>query len=200
MGMYVSQLRSVPVGMFEYYVYLVDASEGAAHSPEIANALQDLAVRSGTDAVVVSGPRDLSFELFEFLQRHAQADFGRLEHLFHEVSSLVISEGALQTTTSQVFVLPLVPGRTDSANHSEVLAKLVAGLLDAMRRRRVAEFCMSLGAEQMRLTDLKGGLLVTTLRRLNEALELKPNLAGIGLNLNAIIEEILGPATRPHSE
>jgi hypothetical protein len=46
---------------------------------EIASALQDLAVRSGTDAVVVRGPRDLSFELTQFLQLHALSDFGRLE-------------------------------------------------------------------------------------------------------------------------
>jgi hypothetical protein len=35
MGIYVSQLRAVPVGMYEYYVHLVDASEGAVHSMEI---------------------------------------------------------------------------------------------------------------------------------------------------------------------
>ena len=171
MSMYVSQLRAVPIGMYEYYIYLVDASARAAHSGEIANALQDLAVQSGTDAVVVRGPRDLSFELHQFLQEHAPSDFGRLWNLFHEVSSLVISEGALQTTTSQVFVLPLIPGRADGASHAEVLAKLVAGLLDAMRRRRVGEFCISLGAEHMRLSALRDGLLVATLRRLNEALE-----------------------------
>jgi hypothetical protein len=115
------------------------------------------------------------------------------------VFSLVISEGALQTTTFQVFVLPLVPKRADSASHREVLAKLVAGLLEAMRQRRVAEFCISLGAEQTHLSDLSEGLLVNTLRRLNEVLELKPNLAGVGLNLNAIIDRILGPAARPLS-
>ena len=160
MGMYVSQLRSVPVGEYEYYVYLVDASEGAAHSPVIANALQGLAVQSGTVAVVVHGPGDLSMELFRFLQEQAPNDFSRLEHLFHETTALVISQGALQTTTSQVFVLPLLPASAVNSTHEELLSELVAQLLGAYAQGRVAEFCMSLGAEPMHLTNLRSGLLV----------------------------------------
>ena len=135
MGMYVSQLHSVPVGEYEYYVYLVDASEGAAHSPVIANALQGLAVQSGTVAVVVHGPGDLSMELFRFLQEQAPNDFSRLEHLFHETTALVISQGALQTTTSQVFVLPLLPASAVNSTHEELLSELVAQLLGAYAPR-----------------------------------------------------------------
>jgi len=198
--MYVSQLRSVPVGLYDYYVYFVDASTDSAHSPVIANAMQQFAEKSGTEAVMVHGPHDLSMELFQFLREHAPADFGRLEHLFHETTSLVISEGALQTTTSQVFVLPLLPASAITSTHEELFSELVEKLLDAMLERRVAEFCMSLGAEPMELTDLRGGLIVSTLRRLNETLELKPNVAGMGLNLNHVIESIVGPHTRPLPE
>ena len=44
--MYASQLRSVPVGLYEYYVYLVDVSVGSVHSNDIAAALQDLAIKA----------------------------------------------------------------------------------------------------------------------------------------------------------
>ena len=35
-----------------------------------------------------------------------------------------------------------------------------------------------------------------TLRHLNQVLELKPNAAGLGVNLNAVLERLLGPARR----
>lgn len=92
MGMYVSELRSVPVGTFTYYAYLVDASGDGSHSKTIARALQELAVKSGTAALVVSGPRDLTYEVTRFLSLHASSNSVSLEHLFHEVSSLVISD------------------------------------------------------------------------------------------------------------
>lgn len=72
--------------------------------------------------------------------------------------------------------------------------------LSAMRSHRVSDYCRALGAQGLELSELKAGLLVTTLRRLNEVLELKPGVAGIGVNLNAVIERIIGPAARPISE
>ena len=200
MGMYVSQLRSVPVGVYEYYVYLVDSSRNAIHSEEIGRAFQHFAVESGTDAVIVRGPPDLSYELFQFLQTHANSDFSRLETLFHEATCLLISEGSLQTTKTQVFVIPLVECEAPAPGQRPLIDQLLASLLRAMRSHALAEFCSSLGAREMKLTEISGGLIVATLRKMNEALELKPNIAGLGVNLNAILQRILGPSERPLPE
>jgi hypothetical protein len=199
-GIYVSELRAVPVGIYRYYAYLVDVSENAAHSEEISKALRDLAVKSGAEAMVVQGPRDLSLELVQFLQKHAPSDLRRLEKLFLEVSSLIISEGTLQTTTSQVFVIPLIPRGEDGITSQPLLAKLVDGLLATMHQHTVREFLLSLGAESIELSEIKGGMLIAKLRYLNEILELKPSFAGLGVNLNRVIERILGPAVRPLPE
>jgi hypothetical protein len=111
------------------YIYLIDVSGAAeAHSAEISPELQRLAVESGTDAVVVQGPQNLSAELFEFLHKHAPKDFDRLEHLFHQVSSLVISEGALQVTTEPVYVVPLIPQGEDAKALQPLLREIVSGL------------------------------------------------------------------------
>lgn len=69
-----------------------------------------------------------------------------------------------------------------------------------MRRHQLSEFVQSLGAERLALAEIKDGMLVATLRKLNEALELKPNIAGVGLNLNAVIQRFLGPSERPFPE
>ena len=197
MGMYVSELRSVPVGVFTYYLYLVDVSGHREHSNAIAAALQDLAVKSGANALVVSGPANLSSELYQFLSANAKSDFGRLEQLLHNVSSLVVCEGALQTTKSQIFVIPLLAGEATGKSATAFLAELVGGLLASMQSSKVPEYCLSLGAETLDLVDLKGGLLVTTLRNANKFFELKPGVAGFGVNLNAVIERFVGSPTRP---
>jgi hypothetical protein len=200
MGMYVSQLRSVPVGQYDYYAYVVDASAAAAHSKEVDRFFEGFGRQSEVDAVIVRGPQDLSYEMFQFFQSHAPTDFGRLEALFHEVTCLVISEGALQTTSKPVYVLPLLPSGEGGADQSQLIDALLGALLRAMSNDQLSAFVQSLGAERLVLTEIRGGLLVATLRRLNEALELKPNIAGLGLNLNAIIQGFLGPAERPLPE
>lgn len=197
MGMYVSELRSVPIGAFTYYLYLVDVSPNREHSNAIAAALQDLAVKSGASALVVSGPGNLSQELYGFLRTNAKSDFGGLEQLLHNVSSLVVCEGAIQTTKSTVFVLPLIAQGVTSDDAIAFLTELVGGLLEAMRSSRISDYCQSLGAEPLDLVDLKGGLLVSTLRNANKFFELKPGLGGVGVNLNAVIERFVGSPTRP---
>jgi hypothetical protein len=200
MGMYVSQLRSVPVGRYNYYVYLIDASSAATHSKDVDRFFDGFAKQSEVDAVIVRGPQDLSYELFQFLQTHAPNDFWRLEALFHEVTCLVISEGALQATNKLVHILPLRQRDSVGPEQPQFVDSLLAALLVAMRKDRLFEFVQSLGAEGIALTEIKDGMLVATLRKLNDALELKPNVAGVGLNLNAVIQRYLGPPERPLPE
>jgi len=134
--------------------------------------------------------------LFRFLQSHAQADFERLEAVFHEVTCLIISEGPLQTTSKPIHVLPLLPRIGEDAAYEELLDALLGSLLGAMHNHKLTEFVRSLGAQKLVLSEIKDGMFVATLRRLNEALELKPNIVGLGVNLNAIMQRLLEPSER----
>lgn len=196
MGMYVSELRSIPIGAYQYYVYLVDPSIRVSHTEEIAKFFQRFAAASGVDTVIVHGPPDLSNQLRQFLQRNAGDNFVAIEHLFHEVTCLIVSEDSLQATRAPVHVIPLLEQAADGSSRSEFLDALITSLLNSMRTGNVSEFCRSLGARELALSEIGGGMVVATLRHLNEALELKPNFAGLGLNINAIIERALGPAKR----
>jgi hypothetical protein len=196
MGMYVSQLRSVPVGVYEYYAYLVDASANQVHSSAVDRFFEVFAKQSDIDAVIVRGPEDLSWQLFQFLQMHAPKDFARLERLFHEATCLLISEGALQITNKPIHVLPLMLSSAEGSDRSELADALLSSLLKALKEHRLSEFVQSLGVEQIALSEVDGRMLVATLRRLNEWMELKPNIAGMGLNLNAVIQSTLGPSQR----
>lgn len=196
MGMFVSQLRSVPVGHYRYYAYVVDSSDSETHSHWLDKFFSVFAVRSGIDAVIVRGPQNLSIQLFEFLNRHAPDDLGRIELLFSATTCLIISEGALQSTTEPIYVLPLMQRGVDEASQSSFTDAVLNMLLEAIRERRIAAFMTSLGVAPIELFPTNGGMLIATLRNANEMLELKPNMGGIGLNLNAVIEKLLGPDQR----
>ncbi|WP_305633042.1 hypothetical protein [Methyloversatilis sp.] len=196
MGMYVSRLRSVPVGMYEYYTYLIDASAAEAHSGVVDSFFDSFARRSGVNALIVRGPKDLSRELYTFLKTHVSENFVRLASMFHEATCLVISEGALQATTKPIYVLPLLLRGADEPEHSELADALLTSLLSALKSNQLGSFVSSLGAEKVELSNMKGGMLVATLRHANDVLELKPNIAGMGLNLNAAIQKALGPSQR----
>jgi hypothetical protein len=194
MGMYVSQLRSVPVGAFRYYLYLVDAAHGA-HSETIDRFFNGIAT-SGVDAVIVRGPQNLSHELYTFFQSHAREDFDRLEILFREATCIIVGEGALQTTDKPIHILPLLYCDERAQDQLPTLTALMDALIQAMANGKLADFVRSLGAEEIKLGEVKRGMLIATLRRMNEALELKPNLAGLGVNLNAVIDRFLGHPER----
>lgn len=192
MGMYVSRLRSVPVGMYQYYTYLLDSSAGGAHTAAIDRFFDGFARSSGVDAVIVRGPGDFTSDLFNFLADHTD-QLGPLENLFHEATCLVICEGALQTTDKPVFILPLrLPDDADPA----FADALLSALLNAMREHRLSEFVDSLGALSVELKGKKGGMFVSNLRAANQILGLKPGIFGFSVNLNALVDKYLGPEQR----
>lgn len=196
MGMYVSQLRSVPVGVYKYYVYLIDASTSKTHAHEVDRFFDGFAKGSGAESVIVRGPQDLSWQLFQFLLDHVKGDFRLLENLFHETTCLLVSEGTVQETKKPIFVLPLRLAHNENPDEFDLSQAILISMLRAMAEERLAEFVQSLGAVQVELSEIKDGMLIATLRHANEILELKPNAAGLGLNLNAVIQKVLGSAQR----
>lgn len=185
MGFHVSTLHNLPVGSIRHFVHVLDISGG----------LHTLARVLGRDAGLVVGPQNLTDELYQFLNRNVSSGFGAIETLLHNATCLVISEGHLAHTRSVVYVLPLSLPESSGEAH-EMINTLLRLLGHALQTGRLEAFVGDLGAVQVGLPDVGGGVLVCTLRHLNDVLELKPNVAGLGLNLNALIEKVLPPTAR----
>jgi len=193
MGFHVSTLHNLPINGIEHFVHVLDMS-GGSHAKWIGENLQPLAASFGKNAGLVTGPTDFSQELYKFLSRNLASEFAAVEELLHSATWLVISEGHLARTTKPVYLIPVAtPDASESAN--ELISTLIRMIATAIQTDQLQALINSLGASKL---DLKatGGFFICNLRRLNAVLELKPNVAGLGLNLNAVIEALLPPAAR----
>jgi hypothetical protein len=195
MGFHVSTLHNLPVGSLQYFVHVLDMS-GGAHDRWIKENLHTLAASLGREGGLVTGPRDLSEELYQFLSGNLSSGFGAVEGLLHSATCLIVSEGHLTLTQKPVYLIPVAtPEESESAH--ELITTLINMIANALRENRLQELVSSLGAHRFELKTVGGGFLVCNLRRLNKVLELKPNVAGLGVNLNAAIEALLPPEARP---
>lgn len=144
----------------------------------------------------MTGPRDLSEELYRFLSHNLASGFGAVEGVLHATTCLVISEGHLAKTDRPVYLIPIAtPGATEEAR--ELIVTLLGMIAESLRNNQLKQLVSSLGAQELELSSAGGGFWVCNLRRLNNMLELKPNVAGLGVNLNAVIEASLPTAIRP---
>ncbi len=194
MGFHVSTLHNLPVGGIRYFVHVLDMSRGA-HSRWITENLHTLAASLGRDAGLVTGPADLTRELYQFLSHNLACDLGAVERVLHSVTCLVISEGHLAQTQKPVYLIPIAIPEESALVH-ELITALIKMIANALRTNQLQELVTSLGAHKFEPTAVGGGFFVCNLRRLNKVLELKPNVAGLGVNLNAAIEALLPPETR----
>lgn len=194
MGFHVSTLHNLPVGGIDYFVHVLDMS-GGTHARWIGENLHSLAASFGKNAGLVTGPRDLSEELYQFLSRNMTDGFGTAESILRSVTCLVISEGHLAYTQQPVYLMPLATPE-ESEYAQELIATLLEMIAGALRANQLEDLVRSLGAHELKLAAAGGGFFVVNLRRLNKMLELKPNVAGLGLNLNAVVESLLPPEAR----
>lgn len=193
MGFHVSTLHNLPINGIVHFVHVLDISSGA-HAQWISENLQPLAASFGKNAGLVTGPMDFSQELYKFLFRNLGKDFSLVEGLLHSATCLVISEGHLAHTRKPVYLIPVAtPDASESTN--ELISTLIRMIASAIENGQLQEFVKSLGASKLEL-EKTGGFFICNLRRLNTVLELKPNVAGLGFNLNALIEKLLPPAAR----
>lgn len=193
MGFHVSTLHNLPVGNIEYFVHVLDIG-GSIQAEWIAENLHTLAKSFGPKAGLVTGTAELTNELYDFLAKHVSD--GQVESVLLSVPCLVISEGHLSRTNRPVYILSL-PSADDSDALREIISTLLYELALAIDEARLADFASSRGAVQVGLSPVGGGIVVCTVREANKLLELKPNIAGVGINLNAVVEKWLGPESRP---
>lgn len=194
MGFHVSTLHNLPTGNIKQFVHVLDMTNGV-HSRWIAENLHALAKGFGPTAGLVTGTENLTNELYQFLMKNVAESFGAIGSVLRSATCLVISEGHLSRTDKPVYLLPLAPPEGSEAAH-EMITSLLNMLAASIMDDRVRSFVGSLGAIELGLTKAGGGLIVCTLREINKVLELKPNVAGLGLNLNVIIEKCLPPEAR----
>lgn len=195
MGFHVTTLHNLPVGGIDYFVHVFDLSNGA-HAKWINANLSTLAVSFGRNAGLVTGPGDLSHELYSFLSRTLVSDFAAVERLLCSTTCLLISEGHLAHTKRPIYLIPIATP-DESPGAQELIAALIQSVATALQAGGLRKLVEEMGAIELELREADGGLLVCTLRRLNKVVELKPNVAGMGVNLNAMIENMLPPEKRP---
>jgi len=195
MGFHVSTIHNLPIGQIEHFIHTLDMSDGV-HARWINKNLHILASSLERNAGLVTGPRDLSEELFRFLTQNLTSDFLAIEGILRSTTCLIISEGHLTKTNKPVYLIPIATHEANEDAH-ELIEVLLSMIAEALRNNQLKQLVSSLGAQELELSATGGGFLVCNLRRLNNMLELKPNVAGLGVNLNAIIEASLPPETRP---
>ena len=194
MGFHVSTLHNLPTGNIKHFVHVLDMTNGV-HARWIAENLHALAKGFGPTAGLVTGTDNLTHELYQFLMKNVAENFGAIESVLHSATCLVISEGHLSRTDRPVYLLPVSLPEESEAAH-EMITTLLNMLAASIKEGQVRSLVTSLGAIELGLTKAGGGLVVCTLREINKMLELKPNVAGLGINLNAIVEKLLPPEAR----
>ena len=186
MGFYVSALRNVPADRFNHYIYVVDCSGGSIHTSWINENLDLIGQDIGSGAGIISGPDDLSREVFDFLCHELEDGFGDVENLLHSSTCLLIADNVLNESYRNIFLVPLSSGGTDDNELHEYMNQVIDGIVDAISTGKFSSYLEKNSVASFKLKQ-KGELLVDSA---NSIIELKPNIAGIGLNVNALIERI----------
>lgn len=196
MGYNVGSLTRVPLEVYEHCIFVVGDPENNRRAQWIQNnfgrLVQSLPHRT---ALVAGTSHQVSQEVIGLICEGADQDDGQGKGWRHfmflaDHTSLVISKGDIRKTNSPLILVPLggLSGDTDS---DEFMGAVFKAVYEAVRDGRVDALIEELDGVHVPLRPFKPGMKVATLRRLNQVLELKPNLAGFGFNLNATIEQYL---------
>lgn len=196
MGFKVTTLHSVPVVNFEYYIYVLEPSYSHEYKTWFDGNFEAVGKDLGRNAAIVRGYDDrLTQELWQLVARYtadpeqAQA----LERSLMSLVTLILSKGDILTTEEPIYAIPIAILDSDPAARDQFMNILMGRILEAIHEDSVDELVQRLGYHTIPLRHSRSGLLFATLRHVNNALELKPNLAGIGVNINGILDRFLRP-------
>jgi hypothetical protein len=209
MGFTVGSFQHASIGDFDFSIYVVTNRNDAAQKEWIGKNFERIAQDIGRKAVIVKGYDDaFSSEMKAFLQtwmsdnddvssEAAQA----ITKLLDQTTCLLVAKKDIRKSNAPVLLIPLAPtpkgDKPASKDDTEkFLGTLIEAVVEKVRNGTIMEFGDKLGAKRIKLKRIGSGVVITTLRHANDVLELKPNLAGVGLNLNAMIEKALGEGRR----
>ena len=177
MGFHVSTLHNLPVGNIQYFVHVIDISSGL-HSRWISENLHTLSARFGPNAGLVTGPLNLSQELFQFLSVNLSSDFGQVESLLHSATCLLVSEGHLATTRSTIYLIP-VATHEETEDSQALIATLICMIAEGLASGKLKTIVSSLGSHELQLRTVGGSFILCNLRRLNNVFGRVPQ-RGVG--------------------
>jgi hypothetical protein len=122
--------------------------------------------------------------------------------LLERATCLLVAHKDIRSTGAPLLLIPLESATSpeagaDSKEDAEgFVHALMQSVVEKVRDGTIMKHAEALGAARFELKSVRNGVVISTLRYVNKVLELKPNLAGIGLNLNVMIEKALGEARR----
>lgn len=196
MGYNVGSLTRVPLEVYDHCIFVVGDPEINKRAQWIQNNFGRLAQSLPDKTALVAGTNHkVSQEVIGLICEAADQDDGEGKGWRHfmflaDHTSLVISKGDIRKINSPLILVPL-GGAGGDADSDEFMGAVFKAVREAVKAGRVDALIEELGGVHVPLRPFKPGMKVATFRRLNKVLELKPNLAGLGVNLNAAIEQYL---------
>ncbi len=194
MGFKVTTMHNVPVGILEYFIYVLEHSASHKYTDWFDANFEDVGKQLGNRSAIVQGyDANLTNEIFEFLCRNAenQSEAIAIEEALMGTVSLLISRGNLYQTEYPIVVIPLAKKADERAESEELMSEIMSDVLKHIHDDCIDELAKKLGGEEFKLKDARGGLFFSTLRYLNKVIQLKPNIVGLGADINAVLEPLL---------
>lgn len=184
MGYKISKLANLPENLRDFHAFIV----GEGTDPPLdwmQGNFDRLAQEIGPDAIVFQGrDQTLTDDIMVLLQRYSN---DQTTDFLGEGLFLFVSEGHPQTTMKPVFVFPLTRADERSDDSVDYLAAVVDRVIGAISSDEFADLVTEDSPDSYSM-HYGGGLIFQFLTRLNEILELKPNIGGFGVNFNEIIQ------------
>ena len=193
MGFKVTTLHNVRTEGIEHFLFVLEGPSSNAYQSWFDANFDIFGKQLGRTAAIVRGyNEELTAEIVSFLRHNLEEeDFLLIQGIISSVTCLLISKGHPFDTAEPVILVPLIMSDDEGDEAYQFLNELMQRILDAIRHDSLADFVQEGGYQQIELQEQGASLLISTLEELNKIIELKPNLSGIGLNLNQLIGDLL---------
>jgi hypothetical protein len=200
----VGALEKVPFAVYDYYVFVVCGKEREEHALWINEHFSQIVKYLDGNTAIVSGTSQrLQQEITKLLQQWSldwdeSEGFpaGSLYDLLRAGTTLVISQGDIRNTEKPLILIPLelavagVPN-VKSEDVNEFMTQVFQSICTAAKEMKVEELVDQIGGYKVPLKTLNSGVIISSLKHVNDVVHLKPSLFGIGVNINALIERAL---------
>jgi hypothetical protein len=196
MGFKVTTLYNVPSGAINYYIYVVEHSASHIFETWIDRHFDELGEDLGEHAAIVRGYKNsrMVWEIMEIVDTHGRPKdrAQKFARLFMSSTCLVVSEGPISHGQSRVVVIPVAIDNGRANEHDEeFISRLMGEVVGHIRSGNFDGLVDKLGISACQLDVGGRNWVVSTLDNLNAVTHLRPNIFGIGVNINELITRCL---------
>jgi hypothetical protein len=186
-GYRVSGLAHVPENKGDWHLYVVGTTSWE-QDRWLKTNFNALAADIGPDGVIVAGhDQQLKTDIRKFSMKYSET---KIENLIDGSQFCILSRGDLLATMHPIYFIPLPVSGERGADVIEVMDAIIRRIVNCISSGKVADLLRELQVEEVRLKG-GGSYFISTMKKINEVIQLKPNLFGIEINLNAVIESFL---------